>query len=472
MAEVNLGELPVVLDGMSELMVFSNYPEARNVMLFGFELEGPVDIGAMNLALKLSLSGFPQFVSSVKESRVSGKSRLVWRPDPDFSPELRLSDLENSDSSVPFQHSLLRHLNQSLEKDWDLLHTVPSEFHLIRLPNKGHCLLTLVHHAAADGWTLTAFYKQLLTRYHEITTGREPGWAPDSDFASSVKKGMVKLKTRRWRDALFFVRNALSLYFTRPTLPRGNGIPRESGVHYAKWVLTPEETDRVVANVARFKSPFIDALVGGVASAVDRWNGAQNIAPGNTVICVTVQMRGRFGEAEAATNSSSILLKLRPEERKTPEVFARAVADRRREQMDSLADVRAWQVGSSLSSAVRVLPLAARQRIVHSVCQLPLVPILIAPFGLMWPEIKDGRRTGDSYLKQSGELSLNEFHAMPYKLGYRCPLILGAHTFRKRLNLQVMASAGLFTAAEAEGFVRLIGEVLVQDPFGGASGRS
>ncbi len=464
-----LGELPKALDGMSELMVLSNYPEAKNIMIFGFDVEGAVDTDAMNLALRNALPSFPEFSSCVKESRINGERRLTWFQDSDFQPAFRLSNMETIDSSLGFQHSLLHSLDQSVEKDWDLLRTVPTEFHLIRLPSGRSSLLTLVHHAAADGWTLAAFYRELLAHYHNIVTGREPEWTHDYDHVSNVKNRMVQLKRTRWSDAVFFVKKSLSPYITRPTLPKGRGTPQEVGVHYAKSVLTPEQTDLVTKNVSRRGSAFIDALVGGMASAVDKWNASLDISKlGAISICVTVQMRGRFGEAEVASNTSSFIVKLRPAERTNSELFSRLVSERRQEELDSLADVRAWLAGCSLADAVRVLPLAARQRIVHFVCQMPLIPILIAPFGMMWPETKGGRRTGDSYLKQAGGLNLTEFHAIPYKLGYRCPLILGAYTFRKRLNLQIMASASHFTGAETERFVDLLGNVLVEDPFGGA----
>lgn len=455
-----------VMDGMSELMVFSNYPEAKNIMLFGFDLEGSVNIEAMNLALREALPSFPQFSSSVKEGGFKGERRLTWFPDPDFQPRLRISNLEITDSSLPFQHSLLLSLDKSLEKDWDLLRTVPTEFHLIHLPDGRSSLLTLVHHAAADGWTLSAFYQELLAHYHKIVTGEEPEWAGESLHVSGLKKQMVQLKRRIWSDAIFFVKKTLSPYINRPTLPKGSGKQQEGGVHYFKSVLTAEQTDNVVKNVSRRGSPFIDALLGGLVAAVDKWNTSLNLPPGNIVICVTVQLRGRFGESEAPTNTSSLVLKFTPGERSNPELFSRSVARRRQDQLDSLFDVQTWQAGCSLADAVRVLPLSVRQRIVHFVCQMPIIPILIAPFGMMWPEIKEGRRTGDSYLKQAGGLILNEFHAIPYKLGYRCPLILGAYTFRKRLNLQLMASASHFTRAETERFVTLLGEILVKEPFG------
>jgi hypothetical protein len=97
---------------------------------------------------------------------------------------------------------------------------------------------------------------------------------------------------------------------------------------------------------------------------------------------------------------------------------------------------------------------------------MPVIPLLIAPFGIMWPEVRNGKLTGDSYLTRAGDLDLTEFHALPYKLGYHCPLILGAYTFRKSLNLQLISLASHFTLAETERFIKLLAEVLLDRPFG------
>jgi hypothetical protein len=468
MAGTAPGECPRVLDGMSELMVFSNYPESKNIMAFGFDLEGTVDIDVMNSVLRSVLDDFWEFGSGVKESRINGERRLTWFRDPDFQPRLQLSDLQPSDLSLPFPDELLLHLDACLEKDWDLLSTVPTEFHLIRLPDGGYTLLTLVHHAAADGWTLAAFYRKLFAQYHEKITGEAPEWALQHNHASSGKNRMVELEQLKMADALFFADNSLSRYFSKPALPKGSGKRKEVGVHYVKSVLTAEETNRISANVSAIGSPFTDALFGGLGTAVDKWNSSRNVPLGNLVICVTVQMRGRYGAVECASNSSSIIVKLRPGDRASPELFSRSIATRRQEQLDTLADVRVLQAGYSLVDAMRALPLWAKRRIAHFVCQMPMIPVLIAPFGIMWPEVQDGRRTGDSYLKTAGGLLLNEFHAIPYKLGYRCPLILGAYTFRKRLNLQLIASKSLFTKAEAADFMNLLSTALIENPFAGA----
>ncbi len=459
------GERPKLLDGLSEMMVLSNYPEAKNVMIFGFDFEGDIDIDAMNLALSYTLPGFPEFLSFVKESGTGREKRLNWFLDPNFKPEFRQSSLDNLDSSLGFEHSVIGGLYQSVNKDWDLLRTVPTEFHVVGFPDGRRSILTLVHHAAADGWTLASFYRDLMAHYQRIVTGTEPEWARDYDFVSSVKTRMVDMKNSSFGNTLYFLKNILDSYIDKPCLPLGEGGSGETGVHYSKLVLTTEQTNQITRNVSLRGGPFIDGLITGLARAIDQWNDScQQNRSGDIVICVTVQMRGRFGEARAGSNSSSLKIRLSVSDRKNPDTLIKTVSSQRQAELDSLSDVRVCLATNSLTDSMRMLPLKIRQKIGHHVCQMRIIPTLIAPFGMMWPEFRDGKRTGDSYLKEVGKLNLVEFHAFPYKLGYNCPLILGAHTFRKRLNLQIIASSCLFTAAETMRFARLLGDVMLESP--------
>lgn len=457
------GKRPKVLDGLSELMVFSNYPEAKNIMIFGFDFEGDIDVDAMNLALSYTLPSFPEFMSFVKESGTGMEKRLNWFLDTDFKPEFRQTRMTNLDNSLGFEHSLINSLDQSVNKDWDLLRTVPTEFHVVSLPDGRRSLLALVHHAAADGWTLASFYRDLMAHYHRIVTGNEPEWARDYDFVSSVKTRMVEMKNTRLNNTLYFLKNMLDSYVNKPCLPLGRGESNKTGVHYSKLVLTSEETKHVTRNVSQRSSPFIDGLIAGMARSIDQWNASYDQKmSGDIIICVTVQMRGRFGEVNTASNSSSLKIRLGASERRDPDVLYKTVSSRRQMEQESLSDVRVCMASNSLADSIRILPLKIRQKIGHYVCQMRLIPTLIAPFGLMWPEFRNGRRTGDSYLKEVGKLNLMEFHAFPYELGYNCPLILGAYTFRKRLNLQIMASSCLLTAEETVRFTRLLKDMILE----------
>ncbi len=466
MVDTKAGTLPRELDGLSEIMVLSNYPDAKNIMLFGFDVKGPLDIGAMNSALNEVIESFPQFACRVEEKRVSGKWYMSWSRDPDFRPDLRVSHLEKSDPSTPFQRSLLRHLRQSIEKEWDLLRVAPTEFHAIRVGDDQHTLLALVHHAAADGFTLSLFFQDLLACYHRAITGGNPEWAEQAAYSARVKNHPIELKPGKWRDALFLVRDYVRVRTNKPSIPRGSGRDPGPGNHYVKCVLSREETSGIVSKQSAARMPFMDVLVAALGTAVDEWNANLNIPRGVISICVTVQMRGRFGNVEAPSNSSSVVMKFAPGERANPEEFGQRVSEKRIEQFDSLYDARVVKATETLGDSMRRLPLPFRQRIAHSLCHMPLIPMLIAPFGLMWPEIKDGRRTGDSFLTGAGGLDLTEFHAIPYKLGYHCPLILGAYTFRGRLNLQLMSLVTHYTSSETERFMDLLVKVILDRPFG------
>ena len=466
MVDTKAGTLPRELDGLSEIMVLSNYPDAKNIMLFGFDVEGPLNIGAMNSALNEVIESFPQFACRVREKRVAGKWYMCWSRDPDFRPDLRMSHMEKSDPSAPFQRSLLRHLHRSIEKEWDLLRVAPTEFHAIRVGDDRHTLLALVHHAAADGFTLSLFFQDLLACYHRVVTGGNPEWADQAAYSGEVKNRLVELKSGKWRDALFSVSDSIKMLINKPSIPRGSGREQGPGNHYVKCVFSREETSSIVSKQSAGRRPFMDVLVAALGTAVDEWNADLNIPRGPISICVTVQMRGRFGNPEAPSNSSSVVMKFAPGERTSPEEFGRRVAERRMEQFDGLYDARIVKATETLVDSMRRLPLTFRQRIAHSMCHMPLIPMLIAPFGLMWPEIRDGRRTGDSFLTAAGGLDLTEFHAIPYKLGYHCPLILGAYTFRGRLNLQLMSLVTHYTSSETERFMDLLVKVILDRPFG------
>jgi hypothetical protein len=75
---------------------------------------------------------------------------------------------------------------------------------------------------------------------------------------------------------------------------------------------------------------------------------------------------------------------------------------------------------------------------------------------VLWPELQNGKPTGDSFLRAMGDVEVEEVHGLGYKLASSTRLLLIAYVFRNRLNLVLAASAELFTRGEAEQFVDLI----------------
>jgi hypothetical protein len=312
---------------------------------------------------------------------------------------------------------------------------------------------------------MCGFLKTILETYHELVTGQQAVRVGETPYASSFKGDMVDWKSGKWRDLLFVAWNSVLTSIRKASMPKGSGDPHDPGEHCVKFVLTEAETQKLLQLAEKKGTAVVDLLAAGLCSAVDRWNAALSIPPGFIKIGLPVQMRGRFGSAETPVNISFILVTSRPADRRDPDIFARCLAESRMKQFRDLADVKAVKAGQTLAEAFRLLPLKTRQRMVHAFWQLPMAPMLISSFGVMWPEVQDGRPTGRSSLTRVGGVDVTEVHVMGYKHAPWTPLRIYAYTFRSRLNLLLWVANSHFVRAESEKFINIMVEGLRDDPF-------
>ncbi|MFE9860986.1 amino acid adenylation domain-containing protein, partial [Streptomyces sp. NPDC005780] len=131
---------------------------------------------------------------------------------------------------------------------FDLTAEVPLRATLFALSPDEHVLLILVHHIAADGWSLSPLARDLTTAYTARTTGRAPSWAPlpvqYADFtlwqrdvlgSETDPTSPIAQQLAHWRDTLADLPAELELPTDRPrpTTPTHRGgtvefhIPQE-----------------------------------------------------------------------------------------------------------------------------------------------------------------------------------------------------------------------------------------------------
>ena len=112
---------------------------------------------------------------------------------------------------------------------FDLATEIPLRATLFRVADDEHLLVGVVHHIAADGWSLTPLVRDLGVAYASRCAGRAPGWAPlavqyvdytlwqRAQFGNLADSGSpIAAQLAYWKDALAGMPERLVLPTDRP----------------------------------------------------------------------------------------------------------------------------------------------------------------------------------------------------------------------------------------------------------------
>ncbi|MFH8349191.1 amino acid adenylation domain-containing protein [Streptomyces sp. NPDC018045] len=134
-----------------------------------------------------------------------------------------------------------RALADGVERGFRIERELPWRVTLFEVTPADHVLLIVVHHIAADGWSMGVLADDLATAYAARAAGRAPGWAPlpvqYADFtlwqrdllAQDTDGGLFARQATFWSQALAGLPEHLKLPFDRPRPPvathRGAFLP-------------------------------------------------------------------------------------------------------------------------------------------------------------------------------------------------------------------------------------------------------
>ncbi len=455
-------ETRVELDAISEMIALSSFGNTKNLIVSGVDLRGTLDIETLERAAALAVKEFPQLGCRLSEVRTRGRHRLYWDRVPDQSVPFTVSELPPGTSPENALTAFLEQATPLLDRQWDLFNEPPVRLHVAKIATNHHIFAPIIHHVASDGGVAAEFGRAILARYHELKLGTVPHWALGAFPMSTMRKRMVQVQEGGFKDFLRTAKPALIPLLQRPTLPAGTGLSHDTRQHQIKRLLSVEQTTHLAGLAAKRKASQIDLFVCATNLAIDRWNEARKIPPGTLTTSVTVNMKGRFRQLEGPNNSAVIFFKSDHQERKDLESFLRKVSLARIRHFRRNMDFQYFQNVSKLTDSLRLFPFRVRRRIVDFLIQRQRVSIGVTLLGTVWPELKDRKFTGNSLLVRPGDAEVTEVHGIGYKLLSDTRLLLIVYVYGGRLNLILASSACLFTRVEAEQFLDLIVDTLLE----------
>ncbi|WP_159425243.1 non-ribosomal peptide synthetase [Streptomyces sp. TLI_053] len=158
--------------------------------------EGPLDREALQAALD-DLTERHEALRTTLPDDLGIPHQRVHRPgELPLEPVLR---------TVP-EHGLAQALDEAVLAVFDLAADAPLRAELLAHGPHRHTLVLLLHHSAADGWSVDLLARDLLSAYRDRLAGRAPTWPPlpvqYADFALWQQHGAPEGEEEFWRRTL------------------------------------------------------------------------------------------------------------------------------------------------------------------------------------------------------------------------------------------------------------------------------
>ena len=159
---------------------------AQSRLWFIEQLQGPSPVYNMAVALRLGGRLDAGALGAALADVVGRQESLrTLFPAPDGIPQQRVVPVERADFGWQVVDAagwpadrLAEAVGAAARRPFDLAAEMPLRARLFRVADDEHVLVAVVHHIAADGWSITPLVADLGVAYASRCAGQAPGWAP------------------------------------------------------------------------------------------------------------------------------------------------------------------------------------------------------------------------------------------------------------------------------------------------------
>jgi amino acid adenylation domain-containing protein/non-ribosomal peptide synthase protein (TIGR01720 family) len=239
---------------------------AQNRLWFIDQLQGPSAVYNMAAALRLTgrldVEALGEALADVVARHESLRTLLTA---PQGSPQQIVIPAEQADFGweiVDASRWSPSRLHEALEvaarDTFDLATDIPLRAHLFRVADDEHVLVAVVHHIAADGWSLRPLVADLGAAYASRCAGQAPDWAPltvqyvDYTLWQRAQFGRLDDSHSRVVEQLAYWEDALAALPERIQLPTDRPYPLIADMAGATVAVDwPADLQQQVARLAR-----------------------------------------------------------------------------------------------------------------------------------------------------------------------------------------------------------------------------
>ncbi|MFF5887156.1 amino acid adenylation domain-containing protein, partial [Streptomyces sp. NPDC012589] len=165
----------------------------------------------------------PVLRAAVRDVVVRHEALRTRYPDTDGRARQEVVDAAEVRIGLPVTALSDDAVRDAARRGFDLAAGLPLRAELFRASDEEHVLLLVVHHIAADGWSVGLLGTDLATAYEARRAGRAPAWAPlpvqYADYTLWQRDLLAEVSAeqlRHWREALKDLPEELELPADRP----------------------------------------------------------------------------------------------------------------------------------------------------------------------------------------------------------------------------------------------------------------